>query len=85
MSSVNTSNRPGNFDSFWGIKFRPNDIVVLKKDNGEVVDVRIESVDAWAAGKEIPVMYRVREIETRIGYPVMQECLKRRQQVDVKA
>ena len=72
-------------DSNWGIKFKPNEILSLRKDNGEVVDVRIESVDAWAAGKEIPVMYRVREIDTRIGYPVMQECLRRRQQVDAKA
>lgn len=72
-------------DKYWNIKFKPNEILSLKKDNGEVVDVRIESVDAWAQGKEIPVMYRVREIETRIGYPVMQENLKRRQHVDVKA
>ncbi len=59
----------------WGIKFERGQIVMLDKHQAGPTRVRIVGVHAYEHSPK-DVMYDVREIETRIGYPAMQSSLK---------
>ena len=57
----------------WEIKFRPGQTAFLNKD-GAPCEVRIEGVSCHkATGWQ--VIYDVREIESRMGYPASQKNL----------
>jgi hypothetical protein len=60
-------------DSEWGIQFAPRQIVNLQKTATEIVRVQVESLTICTDGE---VMYTVREIDTREGYPALQTSLK---------
>ena len=57
----------------WEIKFKPGQTVILNKD-GTPCEVQIEGV---RCNKSIDweVIYDVREIESRVGYPASQKSL----------
>ena len=57
----------------WEIKFRPGQTVILDK-SGTPCEVQIEGVSCHrATGWQ--VIYDVREIESRVGYPASQKNL----------
>jgi hypothetical protein len=49
----------------WGIKFYPRQVVAIEIRPGEVVSVEIEGVSVRGDS----VIYDVREVESRMGYP----------------
>jgi hypothetical protein len=60
-------------DREWGIKFKPRQTVILDK-SGTPCEVQIEGVRCHKS-IEWDVIYDVREIESRVGYPANQRSL----------
>ena len=60
----------------WEIKFEPGQIVILDK-SGAPCEVEIEGVSCHkATGWQ--VIYDVREIESKVGYPASQKSLSKK-------
>lgn len=60
----------------WPMKFRPFEVVILRKSNAEETAVRIEGVRHWHKQEE--PLYDVRELDSQLGYPVLESKLRRR-------
>lgn len=60
-------------ESEWGIKLRPRELATLQKTATQTIEVVVESVSSSPTSG---VIYYVRELVSREGYPASQHSLK---------